>query len=40
VGKTGSSFGNFVFLGLRSDSGMTAHDDVELYLRGEDGLQD
>jgi hypothetical protein len=34
--KTGSSFGNFVFLGLRSNSGIRHRDEVDLYLRGED----
>jgi hypothetical protein len=33
------SFGNFVFLGLRSNSGIGHQSDVDLYLRGEDGLR-
>ncbi len=37
AGKTGSSFGNFVFLGLRSNSGIRRQGEVDLYLRGEDG---
>jgi hypothetical protein len=32
------SFGNFVFLGLRKDSGMTQQSDAALYLKGEDGF--
>jgi hypothetical protein len=39
VGKTGISFGNFVFLGLRSNSGIRSYADGHSYLRGEDGLQ-
>jgi hypothetical protein len=34
-----SSFGNFVFLGLRSNSGIGHHGDVDSFLHGEDGLQ-
>jgi hypothetical protein len=33
------SFGNFVFLGLRSNSGSRQQSEVDLYLRGEDGLE-
>ena len=39
VSKTGISFGNFVFLGVRSNSGSRPYGDVDLYLEGEDGLQ-
>jgi hypothetical protein len=38
MGKTGSSFGNFVFLGLRRYSGIRSYGDVNSYLDGEDGL--
>jgi hypothetical protein len=37
--KTGISFGNFVFLGLRSNSGIKDASEGDLYLRGEDGLR-
>jgi len=36
-GKAGSSFGNFVFLGLRYNSGIRHQSEVDLYLHGEDG---
>jgi hypothetical protein len=36
--KLGSSFGNFVFLGLRHDSGIRHQYDVDSYLHGEAGL--
>jgi hypothetical protein len=39
VGKAGTSFGNFVFLGLRANSGIRRHNDIDLYLNGEDDLQ-
>jgi len=32
-------FGNFVFLGIRYNSGIKHRSDIDLYLRGEDGLQ-
>jgi hypothetical protein len=32
-----SSFGKFVFSGLRSNSGIIHQSDADLYLRGEDG---
>jgi hypothetical protein len=32
------SFGNFVFLGLRSNSGIKHQGQGDLYLNGEDGL--
>jgi hypothetical protein len=34
-----SSFGKFVFSGLRSNSGIRQQGEVDLYLRGEDGLK-
>ena len=37
VGKAGISFGNFVFLGLRSNSGIRAYGDGNSYLDGDDG---
>jgi hypothetical protein len=39
AGKAGISFGNFVFLGLRSNSGIRRQGEVDLYLQGEDGRQ-
>jgi hypothetical protein len=36
---TVSSFGNFVFSGLRCNSGIRHQGDADSYLRGEDGLQ-
>jgi hypothetical protein len=36
AGKAGILFGNFVFLRLRSDSGMNKQGDVDLYLHGDD----
>jgi hypothetical protein len=38
VSKTGISFGNFVFLGLRRDSGMRSYGDADSYLCNEDGI--
>jgi hypothetical protein len=38
AGKAGILFGNFVFLGLRSNSGMRRYGDVKSYLRCEIGL--
>jgi hypothetical protein len=38
VGKTGISFGNFVFLELLRNSGMSQLNNVDSYLRGEDRL--
>ena len=39
VRKTGISFGNFVFLGLRSNSGSRYESNVGLYLHGGNGSQ-
>jgi hypothetical protein len=33
------SFGNFVFSGLRNNSGIRHQSDADSYLHGEDGLQ-
>ncbi len=32
-------FGNFVFLGFRSNSGMRAQSDGDLYLKGEEAFR-
>jgi hypothetical protein len=37
VGKTGISFCNFVFLGLRCNSGIKQRGEADLYLQGEGG---
>jgi hypothetical protein len=38
VRKTGISFGNFVFLGLRRDSGIRSYGDADSYLCDENGV--